>query len=59
MLFNLKDVSVIVVVDINKNVVFIINFMEVINEGCFIVEKVKEVVINVEGMVNIMLFFVE
>ena len=54
LLSNLKDASVIVVADINKNVASITNSMEVTNEGRSTAEKVKEAATNVEGMANTM-----
>ncbi|WP_218418507.1 methyl-accepting chemotaxis protein [Alteromonas lipotrueae] len=54
LLSNLKDASVIVVADINKNVASITNSMEVTIEGRTTAEKVKEAATNVEGMANSM-----
>ena len=54
LLSNLKNASVVVVADINKNVASISNSMEVTNEGRFTAEKVKEAATNVEGMANTM-----
>jgi len=54
LLSNLKDASVVVVTDINKNVASITNSMEVTIEGRTTAEKVKEAATNVEGMAHTM-----
>jgi methyl-accepting chemotaxis protein len=54
LLSNLKDASVVVVADINKNVASITNSMEVTIEGRTTAEKVKEAATNVEGMAKSM-----
>ena len=51
---NLKDASVVVVTDINKNVASITSSMDVTNEGRSTAQKVKEAATNVEGMAHTM-----